>query len=47
MNETGGDGMPRGAKLDTPGPLHHVMVRVIEPKRMFSHGKDRKNLMVE
>ena len=24
-----------------------VVVRVIEPKRMFSHGKDRKNLMVE
>ena len=24
--------MPRGARLDTPGTLHHVMVRGIEGK---------------
>jgi hypothetical protein len=26
--------MPRGARLDTPGTLHHVMVRGIEGNRI-------------
>jgi REP element-mobilizing transposase RayT len=37
--------MPRGARLDAPGTLHHVMVRGIERKRIFADDKDRKDLM--
>lgn len=45
MDEAGGNAMPRGARLDAPGTLHHVMVRGIERKRIVSDDKDRKNLM--
>ena len=45
MNETGRNAMPRGARLDAPGTLHHVMVRGIERKKIVSDDKDRKNLM--
>jgi hypothetical protein len=31
--------MPRGARLDTPGTLHHVMVRGIERGAVVAAGK--------
>jgi len=33
--------MPRGARLDSPGTLHHVMVRGIEGNRIVSDDEDR------
>ena len=33
--------MPRGARLDTPGTLHHVMVRGIEGNRIVMDDDDR------
>jgi len=33
--------MPRGARLDTPGTLHHVMVRGIEGKNIVTDDEDR------
>ncbi|MBI4573033.1 MAG: transposase [candidate division NC10 bacterium] len=33
--------MPRQARLDAPGTLHHVMVRGIEKRRIVDDGKDR------
>ena len=37
--------MPRAARLDTPGLLHHVMIRGIERREIFSDNKDRENLI--
>ncbi len=37
--------MPRRANLDTPGTLHHVMVRGIEMRRMGDDAADRKNFI--
>jgi len=37
--------MPRTARLDTPGLLHHVMIRGIERRRIFSDDKDRENFL--
>ena len=34
--------MPRKARLDVPGTLHHVMVRGIEGKNIFQDEEDRK-----
>jgi putative transposase len=34
-------GMPRLARLDTPGTLHHVMVRGIEERRIVDDRTDR------
>ena len=34
--------MPRRARLDAPGTLHHVIVRVIEKRRMVDDVADRK-----
>ena len=33
--------MPRGARLDIPGTLHHVMVRGIEQGSIFRDDSDR------
>ncbi len=33
--------MPRQAKLDAPGVLHHVMGRGIERKNIFVNDKDQ------
>ena len=38
-------GMPRGARLDTPGVLHHVMVRGIEGRRIFRDDLDRQDFL--
>ncbi len=37
--------MPRVARLDTPGLLHHVMIRGIERRRIFNDNEDRENLI--
>ena len=37
--------MPRGARLDTPGTLHHVIVRGIEKRRIINDVADRKNFV--
>ena len=37
--------MPRRARLDTPGTLHHVMVRGIERRRIVNDVADRKNFV--
>ena len=35
--------MPRQARLDAPGTLHHVMVRGIERGKIVNDVADRKN----
>jgi len=37
--------MPRQARLDTPGTLHHVIVRGIEKRRIVDDQKDRENFI--
>ena len=37
--------MPRIARLDTPGLLHHVMIRGIERRRIFNDDRDRENFI--
>jgi len=37
--------MPRGARLDAPGTLHHVILRGIERKKIVSDNKDRRNFI--
>ena len=37
--------MPRIARIDTPGLLHHVMIRGIERRKIFEDDMDRENLI--
>ena len=37
--------MPRTARLDAPGVLHHVMIRGIERTKIFRNNKDRENFI--
>jgi len=37
--------MPRHARLDAPGTLHHVMIRGIEGKAIFRDDRDRKEFV--
>jgi len=37
--------MPRIARLDTPGLLHHVMIRGIERRKIFKDDKDREDFI--
>jgi REP element-mobilizing transposase RayT len=37
--------MPRGARLDAPGTLHHVIVRGIEKRRIVDDRWDRRNFV--
>jgi REP-associated tyrosine transposase len=37
--------MPRLARLDAPGTLHHVIVRGIEKRRIVDDRTDRENLL--
>ena len=37
--------MPRKAKLDAPGSLHHVIVRGIERRRIVNDIANRKNFV--
>jgi putative transposase len=40
-----GAGMPRGARLDTPGTLHHVIVRGIERCNIVDDDRDRTDFI--
>ena len=33
--------MPRGPRLDSPGTLHHVVIRGIEKRDIVAYDKDR------
>ena len=37
--------MPRLARLDAPGVLHHIMIRGIERQKIFRSDKDRDDLI--
>ena len=37
--------MPRQARLDAPGTLHHVIVRGIEGRNIVDHHRDREDLL--
>lgn len=37
--------MPRQARLDAPGTLHHVIIRGIERKKIVSHDQDRQDFV--
>jgi putative transposase len=37
--------MPRQARLDAPGALHHVMIRGIERRAIFRSDKDREDFL--
>ena len=37
--------MPRKARLDAPGALHHIIVRGIERRKIFRDGADRDDLL--
>ena len=37
--------MPRTARLDAPGFLHHVMIRGIERREIFRNNTDRENFI--
>ena len=37
--------MPRLARLDAPGVLHHVIIRGIEHRKIFRDNKARNNLL--
>ena len=37
--------MPRTARLDVPGVLHHVMIRGIERMKIFRNDKDREDFI--
>jgi REP element-mobilizing transposase RayT len=37
--------MPRIARLDTPGLLHHIMIRGIERRKIFNDDADRENFV--
>ncbi len=37
--------MPRQARLDSPGTLHHIMIRGIEGLEIFQDDSDREDLV--
>jgi putative transposase len=37
--------MPRKARIDAPGALHHIIIRGIERRRIFSDDQDRDNFI--
>jgi len=37
--------MPRKARIDAPGAVHHIIVRGIERRRIFSDDQDRDNFV--
>jgi len=37
--------MPRKARIDAPGALHHVICRGIERRKIFDNDADRDNFM--
>jgi len=37
--------MPRLARLDAPGVIHHVIIRGIERREIFRDNKDRNDML--
>lgn len=37
--------MPRTARIDAPGVLHHIMIRGIERRKIFRNNKDREDFL--
>ncbi|MBW1704372.1 MAG: transposase, partial [Deltaproteobacteria bacterium] len=37
--------MPRQARLDAPGVLHHIMIRGIERRKIFINDQDRDDFL--
>ena len=37
--------MPRKARIDAPGALHHIIVRGIERRKIFFDNADRENFL--
>ena len=37
--------MPRKARIDAPGALHHIIFRGIERRRIFRDNKDRDKFL--
>ena len=37
--------MPRQARLDAPGTLHHVIIRGIEKRRIFDDDEDKQGFL--
>ena len=37
--------MPRKARIDAPGALHHIIVRGIERRKIFEDDTDRFNFL--
>jgi REP element-mobilizing transposase RayT len=37
--------MPRKARIDAPGALHHIVLRGIERKAIFKNDPDRENFL--
>ena len=37
--------MPRKARIDSPGALHHIIVRGIERRKIFYDDSDRNNFL--
>ena len=37
--------MPRQARIDKPGALHHIMIRGMEGKSIFRNDKDRDDFI--
>lgn len=37
--------MPRQARLDSPGTLHHVMIRGIEGRNIVDDDQDRRDFV--
>jgi putative transposase len=37
--------MPRSARIDSPGALHHVIIRGIEKRNIFRDDKDREDFI--
>jgi putative transposase len=37
--------MPRAARLDAPGVLHHIIIRGIERRNIFRDDQDREDFL--
>ncbi len=37
--------MPRLARLDAPGVIHHIIIRGIEHRKIFQDNRDRENFL--
>ncbi len=37
--------MPRQARLDAPGLIHHIMARGVEGREIFSNNVDREGFL--